>query len=358
MKNTTSIFNKDLQITEEQYAVSYAKRSYESLKPGDNFGLAEHAFIIIQTTNMFYRAEVKSREIAPKQYDYIIDDHVIAFVDERTFKEASIGILHKTQLKDVIHHTWLIDKSKVFDLKEDIFNDMGSIEIEEKKSIPYFDSGNKSLQYPGKTTDFFVENLRLLTFLGCFSAGIYKAKKILTNPGEHTKELASVAHNCEYACNVELFKEIISTLTVACSPLWTNAIINETTPPKQEFPKVHSCATWAAEKLHNLHIEQIDRDLNPSILLSIIDKIGYLTTLHMGNAEEIRNAAVHNCPQKRAEINKGAACLQEVRQDVDDLINADEHKFDRCIITGAVAVAGVVATDMTRQKVVQTCFDR
>ncbi len=369
-----SIFDENLTITEELYAVTYGKRSYSSLTPKDPLLAAEHAFIIIQGPNMFYRAEISSRDLPlietiidgekvlippTPAFDFVIRDDQNSFCNERTFNQILPRVLHNKKVVDIVNHTWLVPIDKVEELMADIEADMGSITEEEKNSIPYFGKGNESLAYPGKTEDFFNECVRMVALIGSVSAGVIQLKTFFQDCKAHHELKSSATHLCETSgCALDGITKTVGLMTAALSPLWTRAIADSTLEPKKEFPKVHSCATWAAEKLHNLGIEEIDNDLRPSILLNLLDKMIYMTTLHVGDAREIREAAVQNCPHKQPKIHRTMDYVEHVQERKNTVLTADEHKLTRCTIATSGVVIGAIAADIARETVVQSCFDR
>jgi len=374
MKDTftaSSIFNENLQVTEQQYGVTYGKRSYNSLTEKDPLLAAEHAFIIIQTPTMFYRAEIGGRKLPPIEMiingetvlqpnsDYVIYDQLAEFNTQRGFGVATNSILHRKKATDIVNHTWLVDKAKVEELMREIQSDMGSEIVEEKNSIPYFGLGNESLKYPGKKDDLVNECIRMVALIGSVSAGVIQLKTFFKDCRTHHELRASATHLCENSgCALDGITKTVGLLTAALSPLWTRAIADSTLEPKKQFPKVHSCATWAAEKLHNLQIDEIDNDLRPSILLSLLDKIGYMTTLHVGDAQEIRVAAAQNCPHKQPQIHRAMDCAEHLQECKNNLLTAEEHKFTRCTIATSGVIIGAIAADITCETAVHSCFDR
>ncbi len=103
-----SFLDQSLQVTDEEYAVSYVKKSYDSAEDNDERAGCEHEFIIIQKPNSFYRAEIKGRveklivngQEITRIKDYIVDDTRIAFVDEEFFQEAQQQIIWRNDARE------------------------------------------------------------------------------------------------------------------------------------------------------------------------------------------------------------------------------------------------------------------
>lgn len=375
-----SLFNENLQVTKELAAVTYGKRSYNSLRiatpqrRGESLIAAEHAFILIQTHKMFYRAEIGCRDLplietivngekvlTPPNpaFDYIIRDTEEAFYNERTFNQALPEILDKQKLTDIVNHTWLVPIDKVEELMADILADMGSVDLGQKNAIPYFGLGNESLRYPGKKQDCINEAIRTLAIVGSMAGAMLQLKTFFKDASAHKELKASATHLCENSgCVLEGATKAMALVTAALSPLWTRAIIDSTIEPKKQFPKVYSCATWAAEKLHNLGIAEIDNDLRPSILLSLIDKIGYMTTLHVGDLQEIREAGVRNWPHKQPIIDSTVQIVGRVQGDLDALKTSDDCIAPRIALKVSGVVISAIVADIAKEAVVKNCFDR
>jgi hypothetical protein len=383
---STSIFNENLQVTKELHAVTYGKRSYNSLKPAsperraEPLASAEHAFIIIQTHKTLYRAEIWSRKFPMIEtivegkkiltkpdpaFDYVIIDKKRTFDDRRTFDEALPEILDEQELTNIVNHTWLIPKDRAQELMEAISADMGSIILEEKNSIPYFVNGNESLEYPGKALELRNECFRMMALVGSVGVAAYQVKAFFTNAKAHQELKASATHLCENSgCALDTLKKTFGLMTAALSPLWTRVITDSAVGPKKEFPKVHSCASWAAEKLLNLEIDEINNDLEPSLLVTLLDKWIYITTLHLGDMEEIRTAIDRNGAQnpKVAQIvpdlHRAVDTVEHVKERKNNLLTTEDHKATRCVIaTGGVLIAAI-ATSKIKDVVVDNCFDR
>jgi hypothetical protein len=133
---------------------------------------------------------------------------------------------------------------------------------------------------------------------------------------------------------------------------------NENTLPPKEVPRVHSCATWAAEKLHNLHIDDIDNDLNPSVLVELIDKCVYVTTFHMGDKEESLQVFDRNSPLVSPAVHRAQESVEKTQSSVDNILYAPEHKATRAVIVSGTSVVASVAADIAKDVIVQSCFDR
>jgi len=344
MKDTytaASIFNENLQVTEEMHAVTFAKRSYNSLGAKDNLLAAEHAFIIIQTPQMFYRAEIAARNDEPNA-DMVIHDGQYEFVSERGFEQGKKSVLHKRNLEHIINHTWLVPKDKVAELLADIAKDMGSEEVEEKKAVPFFAMGNESLKYEGKSQDFAIQSIKTISMLFAMCVSVYGLEKTLEIKFFHN------AHSCLPQCETDLIR---STNISLLSGLGTvgNYLLQQALPGKEYFPTVHSCATWAAEKLHNLKIEEIDKDLNASMVVTLVDKLGFLTTLHMNNPQEVELA-----------LEKQPVSYKIAYKGLKSCVDTADKAADVCVegTVAALRVAVPYTAAVIVSTVAENCFNR
>jgi hypothetical protein len=235
-----SIFNPEITITDEHWAVSFVKHSHES-KSEENDHEAEHAFLVIQAHNKLYRREIFHNGNKPGMSIVNIDTR--SWATPEAFQEQVNQLIWEdedTELTptDTGHLTWSITSEQGNKLLDDIKKD--------KKNPPkYYLRGNTSVFKPGERE----ERALRTSLLGGFHLSL-----CFTGGGTPAG--------------------VFSLLASAAALMGVSAFTGEV---DEEKNIAHNCATWCVEKLTNLNIPEINKDLT----LHFSDKLAYVTGIHV-----------------------------------------------------------------------------
>jgi hypothetical protein len=118
----------------------------------------------------------------------------------------------------------------------------------------------------------------------------------------------------------------------------------------KEIPKVHSCATWALEKLRNLDDPEINKDITSGLLMGLIDKLAHVPSFHTGGKTEAFRAAqavpTEALIQASEPVVEGTSlCIEKMKY------GAEDTKIGVLVggSTGSVAGAVAVTSCCTRK---------
>jgi len=253
----TSIFNPEMEISDDKWGVSFVKHS--SLISKKEGGMQEHGFLIIQAPDMLYRKEILYNPMKPGyakvktgqrsvrgDEDLELQMNSLIWDDEDTsFTVANLG-----------HNTWLVSKSQALELASDI-------ESDKTKEIKFSIHGVASILKDGEYQE------RVSQMKWAFSGMLLV----------HTPALLATIGMTATAPISPLLPILFVTSNV-CSATFAAGARDDNyfdpTPYKERF-KAHNCATWCVEKLTNLNIPMINKDLG----FHFTDKFAYVTGLHI-----------------------------------------------------------------------------
>jgi hypothetical protein len=283
------------------------------------------------------------------------------FSDEKTFQKAQNVIIWHTDTQHppehLFHHTWLISADKAEELENTIVREMGSDVESEKTAIAYFNYGETSLLRKEKATEAFKSCFRFLTTIGGIATGIYigyKGSKAFSEALLRNNPYPIPRNNLEelwikfdYLVGGTAFTAITSYY----SAISTGVIayeITEKAAPAIEVPKMHNCSSWAMEKLHNLNIPEINKVIEPTLFVTIIDKIAYLASAHVDSNDELCEAAQFYRGFTREILYNVAPPLQKVDEEVVQPTTQAIHQgIDHGLVVGGttgMAIGATVAT--------------
>lgn len=283
--DTESIFNPDITITDEHWAVSFAKHSHAS-RPNE----AEHGILIIQSHNKLYR-----REIFPSQEDAnmcMVKQDTRLWDSPQEFERQVKQLIWKnprTNLTpaDLGQFTWSITSDQGMELLNDIEKDC-------ETPPRFFLGGDTSLFKPREVRN------------RCASA---LASNILSVPistlvggisGAAMVSLAGIPTGLPEPVSVPplIVNGIVCVAATTYLYMTGGALIDE-----GNYSRHHNCATWCVEKLTNLNIPAINKDLG----FHFTDVFAYVTGLHVH--KDAADKAATQALMLKLTTNKVKGCL-------------------------------------------------
>lgn len=288
---TISIFNPNIKITDNTWAISIAKQSHESKKKDtihnkedDRHLDPHHAFLVLQTPSYLYRAEITPHKETPISGGYAkVSIHPpLIWYSDASFKDAVQKLLWLKEntpntVGDVGHKTWSIPKEKALQLIKDIAMD--------KKNPPkFFIGGSTSVLIPEHRT--IRAGSSLLAMNAAMSVTIEALNKVDPNKLMSKKAALCVLATTALASGVAAF---------VAAPGYD--IENAASYNRAEVDS-HNCATWAIAKLKNLKISEIDQSLTSYY----IDKITFFTDLHVYKDSDDMKAAIADVKDKAKQV--------------------------------------------------------
>lgn len=240
---TKSIFNPEITITDDKWAVTYAMHNH-------NTDEREHAFLAIQSPTTLFKKELYYNADKPGFARVEEDERVIVSADKLN---QQVNLLlwkssnPKFTMKDLSHKTWLVDQKQVQEMFTDIQADCTN---PPRFSIYGVASILKKDEYQERklTAGFMMSGIGVVYCLGV----------AMGDP-------------------VPLAVAAMNMAAVGGSTMLSENGLMQAFDYKDRY-KAHNCGTWCVEKLTNLNIPTINKDLGTHFT----DKFAYVTGLHLG----------------------------------------------------------------------------
>jgi len=241
---TKSIFNPDIHITADKWAVSYVMHNHNTFE-------REHAFLVVQTPTTFFKKEIYYDDNNPG-FARIEEDERAIINASKLHPQFNLLLWKSSSTKytinDISHRTWLLTSDQVHEMFADIEADVAN--------PPRFSLyGVASILKKGE----FEERKMHSAFL---ASGILVTTGISHVLGNDPIPLGIMAFNA---------------LALGTSNLFSENGFFQGFDYRERF-KAHNCATWCVEKLTNLNIPHINKELG----FNFADKFAYVTGLHLG----------------------------------------------------------------------------
>lgn len=254
---SVSIFNPEISITAEHWAVSFAKHSRDVGKENSH-----HGILIIQSDNRLYRREVLPNGTNTSMCQLIKDTRM--WTTPVNFENQVKLLIWKDEdsqapMSEIAHRTWSITAEQGKALLNDI-------EKDKDNPPPFYLGGDSSLFKPQEIGDRVCGAKMLGGGIAALSCLSLLRNTLLPNPIVIVDKTFFVAQ--------------VTAVTAISS-------IGFFADPKKPDSKAHNCATWCVEKLTNLNIPEINKDLRAHFT----DKFAYVTGLHISVDEADRAKA-------------------------------------------------------------------
>jgi len=241
---TKSIFNPEITITEDQYAVSFVRNEIGTV----HTSMSQHGFLVIQAPNMLYRKEILYDADDNPGFAIVIEDERSVTSPEKLQAQFNLLIWKNIKtaytLANLGHHTWSISKEQCLELFADIDKDISN-------PPKFFIHGNYSVIKPGD----FEKRVKYTTGL-VGSNVVLQSCLLLSAPAAVTLPAIAFASTITSVSALGFF------------------LLTELNP---NINKAHNCGTWCVEKLTNLNIPAINKDLG----LHFTDIFSYVTGIHI-----------------------------------------------------------------------------